>query len=136
MAADTAPVPQLTCNGLLRLRPPLQACPDRCRPLFPRRDQAASFAVHAEGLLSGEQRKSVERRVLHQLNGDMNRVRRPRYFAADSPWSDRSGPTGRRWGHAGHARGHPTGTGGHDRHAGEGSHAGPPMAVPDRGLDR
>lgn len=88
MAALSSPAPQLTCDDLLQLQPSLQACPDRFRPLFPRRDQAASFAAYAEGLLSGEQRKSVERRVLRQLEGDRNQVRRPRYFAADGSWSD------------------------------------------------
>ncbi|MYD91553.1 MAG: hypothetical protein F4Y08_14695 [Caldilineaceae bacterium SB0662_bin_9] len=72
MAADTAPVPQLTCDDLIRLQLSLQAYLDRFRSLFPRRDQAVSFAVYAEGLLSGERRKSVERMVLRELDGDMN----------------------------------------------------------------
>ena len=92
MAALVSPVPQLTCDDLLRLRPSLQAHPERFRPLFPRRDQGASFLAYAEGLLSGERRKSVERMVLREPDGDMNQVRRPRYFAADSPWSDRPFP--------------------------------------------
>ena len=90
MAANTTPAPQLTCDDLLRLRlrPSLQAYLERFRPLFPRRDQAASFAAYVEGLLSGERRKSVERMVLRELDGDMNQMRRLQYFAADSPWSD------------------------------------------------
>ena len=52
----------------------LQGGLDRFRPLFPRRDQTASFGAHAEGLLSDERRKSVERRVLRQLGGDMNQA--------------------------------------------------------------
>ena len=88
MAALSSPAPQLTCDDLLQLRPSLQAYLDRFRPLFPHRDQAASFAAYADGLLSGEQRKSVERMVLRQLDGDMNQVRRLQYFAADGSWSD------------------------------------------------
>ena len=89
MAAVPSPAPQLTCDDLLQLQPSLQAYLDRFRPLFPRRDQAVSFAAYAEGLLSGERRKSVERMVLRELEGDMNQVRRLQYFAADSSWSDR-----------------------------------------------
>ena len=98
MAVLVSPAPQLTCDDLLQ--PSLQACLERFRPLVPRRDQGASFLVYAEGLLSRERRKSVERMVLRQLDGDMNQVRRPRYFAADSPWSGRPFPDaiGRRWG--------------------------------------
>ncbi len=88
MAALVSPAPQLTCDDLLQLQPSLQAYLDRFRPLFPRRDQAASFVAYAEGLLTGERRKSVERMVLRELDGDMNQVRRLQYFAADSPWSD------------------------------------------------
>ena len=55
MAALPSPAPQLTCDDRLWIR-----------PLFPRRDQVASFATAAEGLLSGEQCKSVERTVLRQ----------------------------------------------------------------------
>ena len=88
MATFASPAPQLTCDDLLRLQPSLQAYLDRFRPLFPCRDQAASFVAYAEGLLSGERRKSVERMVLRQLEGDMNQVCRLQYFAADSPWSD------------------------------------------------
>ena len=88
MAALVSPVPQLTCDDLLRLRPSLQAYLEPFLPLFPRRDQGASFLAYAEGLLSGERRKSVERMVLRELDGDMNQVRRLQYFAADSPWSD------------------------------------------------
>ena len=88
MVALVSPVPQLTCDDLLRLRPSLQAHLDGFRPLFPRRDLAASFAAYAEGLLSGERRKSVERMVLRELDGDMNQVRRLQYFAADGPWCD------------------------------------------------
>ena len=88
MAALVSPAPQLTCDDLLQLQPSLQAYLDRFRPLFPRRDQAASFATYAEGLLTGERRKSVERMVLRELDGDMNQVRRLQYFAADSAWSD------------------------------------------------
>ena len=66
MAALVSPVPQLTCDDLLQLRPSLQAHLERFRPLFPRRDQAASFVAYAEGLLSGERRKSVERMVLRE----------------------------------------------------------------------
>ncbi len=88
MAAVPSPAPQLTCDDLLQLRPTLQAYLERFRPLFPRRDQGASFRAYAEGLLSGERRKSVERRVLRELDGDMNQVRRLQYFAADSPWCD------------------------------------------------
>ena len=47
-------------------RPSLQAYLDRFLPLFPRRDQGASFLAYAEGLLSGERRKSVERMVLRE----------------------------------------------------------------------
>ena len=105
-----SPAPQLTCDDLLRLRPSLQAHLERFLPLFPRRDQGASFLAYAEGLLSGERRKSVERMVLRQLDGDMNQVRRLQYFAADSPWSDRPFPdgTGRRctrWGWPGSTAG-------------------------------
>lgn len=94
------PAPQLTCDDLQRLQPSLQAYLARCLPLFPRRDQGTSFLAYAEGLLSGERRKSVERMVLRELDGDMNQVRRLQYFAADSPWSDQPFPdgTGRRWG--------------------------------------
>ncbi len=88
MAADTAPVPQLTCDDLIRLQLSPQAYLDRFRSLFPRRDQAVSFVAYAEGLLFGERRKSVERMVLRELDGDMNQVRRLQYFAADSSWSD------------------------------------------------
>ena len=88
MPAAFAPAPQLTCDDLLHLRPSLQAHLERFRPLFPRRDQAASFVAYAEGLLSEERRKSIERMVLRQLDGDMNQVRRLQYFVADSPWSD------------------------------------------------
>ncbi len=88
MAAVPSPAPQLTCDDLLQLRPSLQAYLERFRPLFPRRDQGASFRAYAEGLLSGERRKSVERMVLRELDGDMNQVRRLQYFAADSPWCD------------------------------------------------
>ncbi len=59
MATVPSPALQLTCNDLLQLQPSLQAYLDRFRPLFPRRDQAASFSAYAEGLLSEEQRKSV-----------------------------------------------------------------------------
>ena len=76
MAALVSPVPQLTCDDLLRLRPSLQAYLERFRPLFPRRDQGASFLAYAEGLLSGERRKSVECMILRELDGDMNQVRR------------------------------------------------------------
>ena len=89
MSAAFAPAPQLTCDDLLHLRPSLQAHLERFHPLFPRRDQAVSFDAYAEGLLSEERRKSVERMVLRQLEGDMNQVRRLQYFVADSPWSDR-----------------------------------------------
>jgi hypothetical protein len=75
-------------TDLHRLQPSLQAYLARCLPLFPRRDQGASFLAYAEGLLSGERRQSVERMVLRALDGDMNQVRRLQYFAADSPWSD------------------------------------------------
>ena len=88
MAALVSPAPQLTCDDLLQLQPSLQAYLDRFRPLFPRRDQAASFVAYAEGLLTGARRKSVERMVLRELDGDMNQVRRLQYFAADSAWSD------------------------------------------------
>ena len=88
MAAVPSPAPQLTCDDLLQLRPSLQAYLERFRPLFRRRDQDASFRAYAEGLLSGERRKSVERMVLRELDGDMNQVRRLQYFAADSPWCD------------------------------------------------
>ena len=81
MAADTASAPQLTCDDLLQLQPSQQACPDRFRPLFPRRDQAASFGAYAEGLLSGEQRKSVRvnaKSVSEQCRGqDPGRVFQP-----------------------------------------------------------
>ena len=99
MAADTAPAPQLTCDDLLRLEPSLQAHLESFLPLFPRRDQGTSFLAYCEGLLSEEQRKSVERMVLRELDGDMNQVRRLQYFAADSPWCDQPFPdgTGRRW---------------------------------------
>ena len=96
MAAVPSPAPQLTCDDLLRLKPSLQAHLESFRPLFPRRDQGASFLAYAEGLLSGERRKSVERMVLRELNGDMNQVRRLQYFAADSPWSDQPFPE-RHW---------------------------------------
>ncbi len=69
-------------------QPSLQAYLDRFRPLFRHRDQAVSFVAYAEGLLSDERRKSVERMVLRRLGGDMNQVRRLQYFAADSAWSD------------------------------------------------
>ena len=85
MPAAFAPAPQLTCDDLLHLRPSLQAYLERFHPLFPRRDQAVSFDAYAEGLLSEERRKSVERMVLRQLDGDMNQVRRLQYFVADSP---------------------------------------------------
>jgi len=88
MAALASPAPQLTCDDQLQLQPSLEAYLARFRPLFPRRDQAASFAAYAEGLLTGERRKSVERMVLRELDGDMNQVRRLQYFAADSAWSD------------------------------------------------
>ena len=63
----------------------LQAYLECFQPLFPRRDQGMSFLAYAEGLLSGERRKSVESMVLRQLDGDMNQVHRLQYFAADSP---------------------------------------------------
>ena len=85
MAVSLSPVPQLTCDDLLQLKPSLQAHLERFLSLFPRRDQGASFVAYAEGLLSEERRKSVERMVLRQLEGDMNQVRRLQYFVADSP---------------------------------------------------
>jgi SRSO17 transposase len=88
MTTVPSPAPPLTCDDLRRLQPSLQAYLARFLPLFPRRDQGASFLAYAEGLLSGERRKSVERMVLRELDGDMNQVRRLQYFAADSPWSD------------------------------------------------
>ena len=98
LTAVFVPAPQLTCDDLL---PPALAAglPGVLSSLFPRRDQAAFFGAYAEGLLSGERCKSIERMVLRQLEGDMNQVRRLQYFAADSPWSDRLFPdgTGRRW---------------------------------------
>ena len=54
--------PATTCSGSA----PPQAYLEHFRPLFPRRDQAASFAAYAEGLLTGEQRKSIERMVLRE----------------------------------------------------------------------
>ena len=66
MTAVPAPAPQLTCDDLHRLQPSLQAYLARFLPLFPRRDQGASFLAYAEGLLSGERRKSVERMVLRE----------------------------------------------------------------------
>ena len=48
MAALVSPVPQLTCDDLLRLRPSLQAYLERVLPLFPLRDQGASFLAYAE----------------------------------------------------------------------------------------
>ena len=88
MAADTAPV-----------RPSLQAYLDRFRPLFPRRDQAASFGVYAEDLLSG----TVQVGRAHgpaPAGGDMNQVHRLQYFAVDGSWSDRpfADAADRRWG--------------------------------------
>ena len=79
MAALASPVPQLTCDELLRLKLFLQAYLDRFGPQFSRRDQAVSFAAYAKGLLSGERCK---------LGGNMNQVLRLQYFAADSSWSD------------------------------------------------
>ena len=118
MVPSLSPAPQLTCDDLLHLRPSLQAHLEHFRPLFPRRDQAVSFDAYAEGLLSEERRKSIERMVLRQLEGDMNQVRRLQYFVADSPWSDQPFLE-RHWqavgGRAGHARGHPAG--GHHGHA-------------------
>ena len=52
----------------------MQTCLDRFQFLIPRCDHATSFATYIEGLLSGERRKSVKRRVLHPLDGDMNQV--------------------------------------------------------------
>ena len=46
----------------------------------------------SRGLLSGERRKSVERMVLRELDGDVNQMRRLQYFAADSPLSDQPFP--------------------------------------------
>ena len=79
-----APVPQLACDDLLRLQPSLT----RFLILFPRSDQGTSFLAYAENLLSEERRKSVERRTLRELEGDMNQVLRLQSFAADGPWSD------------------------------------------------
>ena len=118
MAALSSPAPQLTCDNLLQLQPSLQAYLDCFRPQFPRRDQAASFAAYAQGLLSGEKRKSVERMVLRQLDGDMNQVRRLQYFAAAGQGGELPG---------GGVRG---------LRRGGRRDPGPPAAVPDRGLGR
>ena len=75
---------QLTCDALRQLKPSLQTYLECFQPLFPRRDQSTSFLAYAEGLLPEERRKSVERMVLRQLEGDMNQVRAP----AKSPCSD------------------------------------------------
>ena len=72
MATAFSPAPQLTCDDLLQLKPLLQAHLEHFRPLFPRRDQGASFVAYAEGLLSEEWRNSIERMVLRQLDGDIN----------------------------------------------------------------
>ena len=88
MAALASPAPPLTCDDLLQLQPCLGAYLENFLPLFPRRDQGTSFLAYCEGLVSGERRKSVERMVLRELEGDMNQVRRLQYFAADSPWCD------------------------------------------------
>ncbi len=88
MAVDRAPAPPLTCDDLLQLKPCLGSYLETFLPLFPRRDQGASFLAYCEGLVSGARRKSVERMVLRELEGDMNQVRRLQYFAADSTWSD------------------------------------------------
>ena len=66
-----------------------QTCLDRFQPLFPCHDQAASFSAYTEGLLFRERRKSVKRRVVCLLDGDMNQVHRIQYLAADSALSDR-----------------------------------------------
>ncbi len=54
MAAAAFLVPQWTCDDLLQLKPSLQAYLDRFLPLFPHRDQGASFVAYAEELLSKE----------------------------------------------------------------------------------
>ena len=77
MAAIPSPVLQLICDDMLQLKPSLQTYPECFQPLFPRRDQGISFLAYAEGLLSGERRKSVESMVLCQLDGDMNQVHPP-----------------------------------------------------------
>ena len=66
MTAVPSPAPPLTCDDRHRLQPSLQAYLARFLPLFPRRDQGASFLAYAEGLLSGERRKSVERMILRE----------------------------------------------------------------------
>ena len=86
MAALASSASQLTCDD------PLQSSLERFRSLFSHRDQDASLLAYAQGLLSGERRKSVERIVLRQLDNDPNQVCRLQYFATDSPWSNRLFP--------------------------------------------
>ena len=80
--------------------PVLPAYLDHFRPVFPRRDQGASLGAYAQGLLSGERRKSIERMILRQLDGDMSQVRACNTLRRTVPgptgcsWN----ATGRRWG--------------------------------------
>ena len=84
MAVLASPAPQLTCDDLPQLQPSL----DRFRPLFPRRDQAGLLRRLCRGAFVRRAAQVGRAHGLRQLDGDMNQVLRPRYFAADSPCSD------------------------------------------------
>ncbi len=81
------PAPQLTFNDLHRLQPSLHAYLARFLPLFPRCDQGVSFLAYAEGLLSGERSKSVERMALRELEGHEPGAL-PAVLCGGQPWSD------------------------------------------------
>ena len=78
MTALASPVPQLTCDDLLRPSP-------LCRPTWTVFDPCSRVATRRRPSPSTprEQLKSVERMVLRQLDGDMNQVRRLQNFVAD-----------------------------------------------------
>lgn len=79
------PGPTVNLRRSAATQPSLQAYLDRFRSLFSRRDYAVYSAVPApQGCCPMKDSSRSSRR----LCDDMNQVRRPLYFAADSAWSD------------------------------------------------
>ena len=78
MAAAASPAPALPA-GLPGALPP---------PLFLRREQVVAFTIYAEGLLSDEWRKSVERRPAAAGRRHEPGAAPAQYVVVDSAWSD------------------------------------------------